>query len=336
MDTSSGPSMLIAAAKRGDADEVRTLLTNGADPDIKTVIYANNKDDDGQTALTYASAEGHIEVAELLLAYGADIHTKTEFDNTPIIYASEEGRAEIVRRLLDRAAEDKGIDIKNFTNDALVRASEKGQLEVVRLLLARGGDANAKNQYGNVALIEASRNGYVELVKLLLAYGADVNAKDASNMSALTGASGLVTWAVPCSDVAYFKKNRCTISTTRFSSAHFEVANLLITSGARVNDKDNSGNTAIMLASLAHQAEIVKLLIASRADVNLRTNDDETILMNLAKFGGSIDVMRLLLRGRIDVDAKDKHGNSALTYALRHACPSEMVVLLRRANYHYF
>ena len=61
----AGPNeVLIAAATRGDAAAVRTLLANGADVNAKT--------SKGETALMLASAKGHLDVVKALLAAKAD------------------------------------------------------------------------------------------------------------------------------------------------------------------------------------------------------------------------------------------------------------------------
>ena len=58
--------MSFAGSKSNKIEEVKLLLENGADPDIQ--------DDMGDTALTWAAVNGNIEIAELLLKYGADVN----------------------------------------------------------------------------------------------------------------------------------------------------------------------------------------------------------------------------------------------------------------------
>ena len=59
------------AASKGDVVEVRALLRAGADCDD------NLADEDGDTALMWASEKGHRDVAELLVGEGADVNQAT-------------------------------------------------------------------------------------------------------------------------------------------------------------------------------------------------------------------------------------------------------------------
>jgi len=57
-------------------------------------------------------------------------------------------------------------------------AVKKGDANAVAALLAKGGDVNAKSDYGATALHFAADKGHAEVVKVLLKYKADINAKD--------------------------------------------------------------------------------------------------------------------------------------------------------------
>jgi ankyrin repeat protein len=56
--TLEGFTALMTAAAEGQLDVVRLLLSRGADPSVK--------DEDGDTAMSFALEKGHPEVAELL------------------------------------------------------------------------------------------------------------------------------------------------------------------------------------------------------------------------------------------------------------------------------
>ena len=57
---------LFAACRNGQAREVRRLLSGGADVDCV--------DEEGSTPLMAASANGHVEVVDMLLAAGATVN----------------------------------------------------------------------------------------------------------------------------------------------------------------------------------------------------------------------------------------------------------------------
>ena len=149
------------ACENGNLEQVRRLLSQGADPNTETPDW---------TPLMLASGEGHAEIVKVLLTEGADINAKTNDNETALIRAAKWGHAEIVTLLLD-----KGADVDAKTEDggtALMLASGFGQGEIVKLLLDKGADINAKNREGRTALTWASMKGKTEVVDLLKARGA--------------------------------------------------------------------------------------------------------------------------------------------------------------------
>ena len=129
---------LIQAASNGDMGRALELWNSGAlDADLNII------DNDGNTALIMASANGHDHIVDLLLNAGADPNLKDDDGNTPLIIASQEGHTEIVKLLLDS-----------------------------------GADPNLKDDAGNTPLIEALVEEYIDIVKLLLDSGADPNIGD--------------------------------------------------------------------------------------------------------------------------------------------------------------
>ncbi len=86
------------AAMRGDAAEVRALVRAGAD--------VNAAQGDGMTALHWAAERGHGEVAEVVLAAGANPEALTRLgDYTPLHIAARNGSADVARALLRAGAD---------------------------------------------------------------------------------------------------------------------------------------------------------------------------------------------------------------------------------------
>ncbi len=143
-------------------------------------IDINTKDDCECTPLYYASKNGNIEMAQLLLSQpGIDINAKNKDGQTPFLNAVAYGHMEITKLLLSQP----GIDINakdNFGYTPLICAAAIGYTEIVRLLLSQPGvEINARNYYRHTPLHLATLYKCTEIVQLLLLQpGIDINAKD--------------------------------------------------------------------------------------------------------------------------------------------------------------
>lgn len=127
-DRHSGSTALIAASYEGCIEVVRALLKQEG-------VDVNIRDNDGETALIWASAKGtkgHLKVVTALLKHdGVDVNIQNIGGWTALIDASYYGHVEVVRALL------KHIDVRvnihdNDGSTALIYASYCGYLEVVR------------------------------------------------------------------------------------------------------------------------------------------------------------------------------------------------------------
>ncbi|XP_015414237.1 PREDICTED: GA-binding protein subunit beta-2 isoform X3 [Myotis davidii] len=88
---------LLEAARKGQDDEVRTLMANGAPFTTDwNGADVNAKDMLKMTALHWATEYHHRDVVELLIKYGADVHAFSKFDKSAFDIALEKNNAEIL------------------------------------------------------------------------------------------------------------------------------------------------------------------------------------------------------------------------------------------------
>ena len=93
-----GPSeaelSLIEAARKGNIEAVKKHIANSKQ-DFFNNIDVNAADVLDKTALHYAAAEDHKEIAELLIGKGADVNAKNERDETPLDCGTKNKRSKI-------------------------------------------------------------------------------------------------------------------------------------------------------------------------------------------------------------------------------------------------
>jgi ankyrin repeat protein len=128
-----------------------------------------------KTALHWASRNGHMETARLLLESGAEEDGKDSNRWTALHCASRNDHSETVRLLLEKGAAADGTN-----NDGGTALSRYGHLETVRLLLEKDAAVDGEDKDGNTALYWACKYGHLDTVHLLLDKGALVDGKNKS------------------------------------------------------------------------------------------------------------------------------------------------------------
>lgn len=148
---------LKSAAGYGNTEEVKELLSQGANP--------NATDKYGKTALFDAVRSQNLEVVKLLIEAGGDVNAKDRSGESLLSRCTDDVAK--IRLLLDAGAkpDDKAVD-------------RAGTLEATELLLAAGGNPQA-------GLSSAAQGGNVPLLKFLIKKGADVAKKEKDDYTAL-------------------------------------------------------------------------------------------------------------------------------------------------------
>lgn len=130
----------------------------------------------GATFLSTAADRGDVNIAEILIAHGADVNAKDSGGNTALHAAAWAGRDEVIKLLLSKGAE---VDPKRHDGlTPLISAADREHNSTVEILLAKGANTNAAVDNGNTALHSAVARGNKEVVESLLAHGADMNLKN--------------------------------------------------------------------------------------------------------------------------------------------------------------
>lgn len=166
------------AAALGQFEAVKELINDGLD--INTICPY-----EGDTVLTYAASEGHVEMVKWLLDHGADPDHLNDAKESPLHYAVFNNDLPVVELLL---AHDCKID---YTTEApLVWATRRGLFEAAEMLVNHGANLNVVGEYKETPLMYAAKNGKEDFVALFLRSGVDLDKKNSMNETAEDLAAG--------------------------------------------------------------------------------------------------------------------------------------------------
>lgn len=239
-------NLLFSATDKGCQDLARRLLDAGAS--LKA------RDRFGAKPLSHAAAAGQPELVALFLDHGAPIDARNLDGSTALFKAAETGRLEIVRLLVERGAK---VDLPGRSGvTALSAAAFMGSAPIVEFLIEKGADPNWMDATQKAAIVYAVGRAFPAVCTVLLNHGVDVNTKYGNDLTALM-------WAAGYSAEAGVKDA-------------VEVMTFFIDRGARLDDQDNRGRTALMIAAELNHAAAVDLLLARGADKSLKDKQGKT------------------------------------------------------------
>lgn len=154
-----GLTPLSYAARCGDANTVRKLLSLSADPTIPEPT-------EGATPMHWAVKSGSTEIVDLLFQKGAKVKEQDMFLGPALNIAAIKGDLEMAQYLV---AKEAGISDKSeLGRTALHQAVRSGSVKMVKYLIQIGADLSAKDSFNCSPLHLASASGNKEIVEALL------------------------------------------------------------------------------------------------------------------------------------------------------------------------
>ena len=340
----AGGEPLHVAASLGDVERVRRLLEAGARVDTVK--------DDGNTALHCAAIMGHNKVVELLVEEEADLEVTGNSGTTPLMMAASMGHLEIVKTLLQAGANP---DTKHQfgKTTAIHFAAEVGRNEIVKLLCDSGAHVEAEKVTGGTALhtavdanmsdtvavlVEhcgagvdkllmgdttplylAAQRGHTEVARQLLRLGARVNfvmphGQHRGEVIQVTGERSEGFYPVKNTEVG----NGATPLHAAVENGHLEAARLLLEVGAVQSDSMEGATPLIIALQYRHPAIAMLLLEEASGDprINARVPVDGSSALFVASLYGYNEVVSRLLQRSVNINIKNKRGQTPLSAAI--------------------
>jgi len=303
-------SLLLKGVEFYAKDEMgMTAIQNAAEGRHKQVVQllsesedfsVNSKIDEHKGLLSWAAELGYDETVEvMMLKSNIEINSEDEEGQTALSYAAQNGHEKIVQVLLARGAKAGSQDADGKT--ALHKAADRGHLEVIELLLEERADIDAKDLEGNTPLFSGALQEQEQVVSFLVNRGADIEAENEYGMNPLEAA------------------------------LHFSLvagAQSLLQNGVILRTDEADGRTALHNLVFNFNDACIRRLEEQEPHFNV-TVDYRSRLGPLLCSGGHEEMVQLLLKNGLDLEAKDNQGRTALHYAASTAHEVLTKVLLR-------
>jgi ankyrin repeat protein len=237
------------------------------------------------TALVYAARAGSVDAARVLLEGGADVNQTTRYGWSPLLAATQNQNYQMAKFLIERGANvnlaNKGgwtplylaTDNRNIEGgDYPTRTADMDSLAFITYLLDKGADINARvtestetrtvftnqwlNEEGATAFLRASQSGDLALMKLLVSRGADPKINTKLGVTPLAVAAG-IGWVE-------------SVTKEHSPAETLEAVKYLLSLGLDPNFQADTGRVALHGAAHKGATEVVKVLIAAGAKMDVR------------------------------------------------------------------
>ncbi|XP_070198698.1 ankyrin repeat and SAM domain-containing protein 6-like isoform X1 [Littorina saxatilis] len=320
---------IFCACEQGDVDSVQTLLDQGCDVD--------SVDEDDNTPLQVASANGHESVVRLLIMRGAGLDKRNVFGWTPLLQASRYGHSSVVALLIQHQAD---IHAKNrYGACALTLASRGGHIQTVKLLVESGVDLNSESEGCEFTpLLAAALHGHDAVLRFLLDRGGDVNFRTPTSgltplmLAALNGhmttAQILIEKGGDPNVVNVGDKTALGVATVRGKREVRGYLDRKTTNKPKVSP-DEIKPDVIEAAKHGDMERIREILDQDPSQKDASSSQDGATPLMFAAMTGRLDVAELLLQRGCDINKQDIiSGWTALMQATYHGKKQVAVFLL--------
>lgn len=276
------------------------LIAIPQDKDLKVSNYLISKglslkdtDANGNTAFNYATKLGNVTLLKTLLEKGV------KYNENALIMAAQGTRRgsntiDVFKYLVDELKIKPNVVAKDGENVLHFIVKKQNQSEIVVYFLEKGVDANKADNEGNTPFMNASSAKDMAVFNVLLPKVTNINAQNFKGESALALA---------------------------VKSGSPEIVALLLKNNATINVKDKEGNSIASYLIQSYRAPradqkdefATKLELLQEKGLDFATSQkDGNTIYHLAVVKNDLDLLKKIASLKIDVNAKNAEGVTAL------------------------
>nr|KAI8744108.1 putative ankyrin repeat protein [Biomphalaria glabrata] len=248
-----------------------------------------------ESALTIAMRRPTGDVAQLLVQNGADVNIYTSPCEAPLLIAAAKFDCAVVQEIMNSVKEVDLVDKNGNTALMIFLKHSRGNwkadecFRLVSVFVERNAKIDHVNHQKESPLLLAVKRNDSEIVKYLLHHGANANHFDGDGNPVLFSAvkinnedivAMLIDHGADVRALGYRARTALVVSLLSHEPKSFPFENvteegplfkiirLLVESGADVNTRSEDNETPILLAAYLNQLAVVKYLLGKGADAN--------------------------------------------------------------------
>lgn len=314
---------VLDALVRYDSTEHFPLFRNRI-PEERTIEYHE------MDFLFLAASCGSTTMLRFLLDEGRDLEERDSLSQWTVLHhLASRGHLGLIQTVYGDRDDIDSVDGSGQTPLAVAVAS--GHEDVAAYLIARGADVNAADQYGNTPLHIAARWDRPRCAEVLVQSGAHSASRNTSGLFPLDvalerGRENLVAVFPVDAPAKRFGETPEEAHWIRLKNAIVDgkvgqTQSLLNKSAAGIDQIDHQGQGLIHYACTNGNPQLVQVLAAAGADVNLLDALSGWSPLMMSVVSGQVDTVNAILVSGADVNHQDIRGWTALHVAHFYGIP---------------
>lgn len=322
-DNYSAAIPLIFLAIGTENNEIVDTVLSLPDINLSVIAKLPMNDTDGRTVLTnvsplaYAIYINNLYAAEKLIKLGADVNQKMPTDRTALFFVRTKAALDL---LINNGAD---INAKSLPgNTPLIQAVIRNNLIVAYELIANKVNPNQHNKANATPLTTAIYKKNINMVKMLISNGADVNYFVSDSQAPLmiaVGNADLQTFNLLINmgaDVNYVNKlGKTCIYYMQAFQEQWTIWRAMVKElkgKININHQDINGDTVLHI-----NPERYWLYKELNPDLNIQNNHGDTPLHILIRKSNNIDIIKSLIEGGAKIDIKNNNNETVLDIAVK-------------------
>jgi len=293
----------------------------GMNAGFKKGIHIDMPNRLGRTAFMTAVLKDHKPLIKILLERGANLNLQDNEGRSLLMLICLKGTEEQLNFLLSKGTVDVN-QVDRSGNCALHNCIMKQRLSLIKALLTRDDiNVNLTNNKKESILHLAVLTGKAAIVNLVLTTECDINLRDENNFCALYYAVVKENQAVIKTLVdrgAKLNETESNALSMRWMNSaddgNMRAINCMIAAGVNVEQTNRTGLSAILVATMGGQKNVLHALLAAGANINVVGDEGQTCV-HIAAIKNDTELMQILIEGSADLNRVNQDNQTPLDIA---------------------